>query len=135
HQVTQTRKQQTTEMYQEMFKELGIREAKASHSPALRTTPIFSSSFSHHHHFAGKSVLTVDSFSKDQLHELFNLAHRFRTCVAKEKPLERADGMVEIPVENILKGKVMASVFYEVSTRTSCSFAAAMQRLGGGVIY
>ncbi len=29
----------------------------------------------------------------------------------------------------------MASVFYEVSTRTACSFAAAMQRLGGRVIY
>ena len=29
----------------------------------------------------------------------------------------------------------MASVFYEVSTRTSCSFSAAMQRLGGRVIY
>lgn len=26
-------------------------------------------------------------------------------------------------------------MFYEVSTRTSCSFAAAMQRLGGAVIY
>lgn len=29
----------------------------------------------------------------------------------------------------------MASIFYEVSTRTSCSFSAAMQRLGGKVIY
>lgn len=29
----------------------------------------------------------------------------------------------------------MASIFYEVSTRTSCSFAAAMERLGGRVIY
>lgn len=28
----------------------------------------------------------------------------------------------------------MASIFYEVSTRTSCSFSAAMQRLGGAVI-
>ena len=28
----------------------------------------------------------------------------------------------------------MASMFYEVSTRTSCSFQAAMQRLGGGVV-
>ncbi|VDM55363.1 unnamed protein product [Angiostrongylus costaricensis] len=28
----------------------------------------------------------------------------------------------------------MASLFYEVSTRTSCSFSAAMQRLGGSVI-
>lgn len=33
------------------------------------------------------------------------------------------------------QGKVMASIFYEVSTRTSCSFSAAMQRLGGRVIY
>jgi carbamoyl-phosphate synthase/aspartate carbamoyltransferase/dihydroorotase len=32
------------------------------------------------------------------------------------------------------QGKVMASVFYEVSTRTSCSFSAAFQRLGGNVI-
>jgi len=28
----------------------------------------------------------------------------------------------------------MASVFYEVSTRTASSFSAAMQRLGGRVI-
>jgi carbamoyl-phosphate synthase/aspartate carbamoyltransferase/dihydroorotase len=38
-------------------------------------------------------------------------------------------------MDEILRGKVMASAFYEVSTRTSCSFAAAMQRLGGRVIY
>lgn len=35
----------------------------------------------------------------------------------------------------MIKGKIMASIFYEVSTRTSCSFAAAMERLGGRVIY
>lgn len=29
----------------------------------------------------------------------------------------------------------MASIFYEVSTRTSCSFATAMLRLGGTVIH
>jgi len=29
----------------------------------------------------------------------------------------------------------MASLFYEVSTRTSSSFGAAMQRLGGSVIF
>lgn len=32
------------------------------------------------------------------------------------------------------QGKVMASMFYEVSTRTSSSFAAAMARLGGAVL-
>lgn len=34
----------------------------------------------------------------------------------------------------VLKGKVMAAMFYEVSTRTSSSFSAAMQRLGGNVV-
>ncbi len=33
-----------------------------------------------------------------------------------------------------LKYRVLASLFYEPSTRTSCSFSAAMQRLGGTVI-
>lgn len=32
------------------------------------------------------------------------------------------------------QGKVMASMFYEASTRTSSSFAAAMARLGGSVL-
>jgi aspartate carbamoyltransferase len=35
---------------------------------------------------------------------------------------------------DLLKGKVLANMFYEPSTRTSCSFMAAMQRLGGAVI-
>ena len=33
-----------------------------------------------------------------------------------------------------LKGRILASLFYEPSTRTNLSFQAAMQRLGGGVI-
>jgi len=34
----------------------------------------------------------------------------------------------------LLKGKIMAAVFYEASTRTNCSFQAAMLRMGGTVI-
>ena len=34
----------------------------------------------------------------------------------------------------VLRGSVLACVFYEPSTRTSSSFIAAMNRLGGGVI-
>ena len=34
----------------------------------------------------------------------------------------------------ISQGMVMGSMFYEVSTRTSGSFSAAMQRLGGAVV-
>lgn len=57
-----------------------------------------------------------------QLHTLFNVAHEMRMMVKKTGSCD------------LLKGKVMASIFYEVSTRTSSSFAAAMQRLGGSVI-
>jgi aspartate carbamoyltransferase catalytic subunit len=35
---------------------------------------------------------------------------------------------------NLLQHRVLANVFYEPSTRTSCSFAAAMSRLGGAVL-
>jgi carbamoyl-phosphate synthase/aspartate carbamoyltransferase/dihydroorotase len=37
-------------------------------------------------------------------------------------------------INHILDGKIIASVFYEASTRTSASFNAAMQRLGGRVV-
>jgi len=35
---------------------------------------------------------------------------------------------------NVLRGKTLACIFYEPSTRTSSSFIAAMTKLGGGVI-
>ena len=37
-------------------------------------------------------------------------------------------------VPPLMRGKMLANVFYEASTRTMCSFAAAAQRLGGGVL-
>ncbi|XP_043538142.1 CAD protein isoform X1 [Chiloscyllium plagiosum] len=75
------------------------------------------------HHYVGQHILSVRQFTKDQLSHLFNLAHNLRLTVQKDRSLD------------LLKGKVMASMFYEVSTRTSSSFAAAMQRLGGSVIH
>src|SRR3972149_1393246 len=33
-----------------------------------------------------------------------------------------------------VKGKILANLFYEPSTRTSSSFTSAMERLGGSVI-
>ena len=35
---------------------------------------------------------------------------------------------------DLLRHRVLANVFYEPSTRTSCSFASAMARLGGSVL-
>ena len=34
----------------------------------------------------------------------------------------------------VFQGKLMALMFYEVSTRTNCSFQAAVQRLGGRTV-
>ncbi|XP_026855840.2 CAD protein isoform X3 [Electrophorus electricus] len=82
----------------------------------LQTSPLL-------HPLVGQHVLSVCQFTKEQMSHLFNVAHVLRLMVQKEKSLD------------ILKGKVMASMFYEVSTRTSSSFAAAMQRLGGSVVH
>ncbi|MFW3146800.1 MAG: aspartate carbamoyltransferase [Thermoplasmatota archaeon] len=52
--------------------------------------------------------------------------------------LDCAKGMVDTASgqkrSNILEGKVMASLFFEASTRTRLSFETAMHRLGGSVI-
>jgi hypothetical protein len=69
----------------------------------------------------GHSVLSVQQFNRAFLHQLFNLAHDLR-MFSQRGPLD------------LLRGMVMGSIFYEPSTRTSCSFTAAMQRLGGTVI-
>lgn len=84
--------------------------------PHPQTSPLL-------HPLVGQHILSVRQFSKEQMSHLFNVAHTLRLMVQKERPLD------------MLKGKVMASMFYEVSTRTSSSFAAAMHRLGGSVVH
>mmetsp|Transcript_30549 Transcript_30549/g.73651 ORF Transcript_30549/g.73651 Transcript_30549/m.73651 type:complete len:2104 (+) Transcript_30549:136-6447(+) len=69
----------------------------------------------------GHSVLSVRQFDRAFLHQLFNLAHDMR-MFSQRGPLD------------MLRGMTMGSIFYEPSTRTSCSFTAAMQKLGGTVL-
>lgn len=72
--------------------------------------------------WAGRHVLNVSQFGKNDLHKLFEVAQEMRTMVSR------------VGQYDLLRGKVMTSLFYEPSTRTSCSFQAAMQRLGGTVL-
>jgi len=72
--------------------------------------------------FFQKDILSVSQFSKDDLdyifsraNEMLEMSRRWGTC-------------------DLLKGYTLACVFYEPSTRTSSSFIAAMERLGGKVI-
>lgn len=70
----------------------------------------------------GQDVISVDQFDIDKLRYVFARAREMREMVA------RVGGC------DLLKGSVLAALFYEPSTRTSSSFIAAMERLGGSVI-
>jgi carbamoyl-phosphate synthase/aspartate carbamoyltransferase/dihydroorotase len=74
--------------------------------------------------FFRSNLITVDGLRKDVLHKLFNLAHDLRILVLTDKDLT-----------SLLRGKVIAEMFFEPSTRTQCSFTAAAQRLGANVIF
>jgi len=47
---------------------------------------------------------------------------------------DRAAAITRTPQQQPLAGRILATLFYEPSTRTRLSFEAAMLRLGGGVI-
>jgi aspartate carbamoyltransferase len=70
----------------------------------------------------GQDILTVKQFSRGDLEYAFRVAHEMRIMVER------------IGTFDLLKGKILANLFYEPSTRTSSSFMAAMERLGGAVI-
>jgi aspartate carbamoyltransferase len=70
----------------------------------------------------GKDIISVKQFSRSDLEYIFGVAHEMRVMVER------------VGTFDLLKGKILASIFYEPSTRTSSSFIAAMERLGGNVI-
>ena len=72
--------------------------------------------------FYGQDIISVRQFSRDNLSYIFGVADEMRAIVKR------------VGSSDLLKGHVLASVFYEPSTRTSSSFIAAMSRLGGSVI-
>lgn len=72
--------------------------------------------------FRNKHILTVNQFTRPDLHLLFTVAQEMRIGVSRQGVLD------------ILKGRLLCTMFYEPSTRTSASFDAAMQRLGGRTV-
>lgn len=63
-------------------------------------------------------LIESQQFSKELLFSLF----------------KRADELKGIRTTNSLNGKVLATLFYEPSTRTRLSFESAMMKLGGAVV-
>ena len=70
----------------------------------------------------GRDVVTIADLTRDEIVALLDQARRFELAVASGERLR------------LLDGKILATLFYEPSTRTRLSFESAMLRLGGGVI-
>lgn len=68
------------------------------------------------HPFKGRDLLSIDDLTKEEITEILHTA----ATIGQHKDL--------------LRGSLLASCFFEPSTRTRLSFEAAMHRLGGSVI-
>ncbi|MBN2167565.1 MAG: aspartate carbamoyltransferase [Marinilabiliaceae bacterium] len=66
----------------------------------------------------GKSLVSITDFSKNEILRIVDLAADFEAN----------------PNQKLLDGKVVASLFFEPSTRTRLSFETAINRLGGRVV-
>lgn len=66
----------------------------------------------------GRDIISIKDFPKEELLYLLDLSDK----------LEKED------IPYLLKGNILASLFFEPSTRTRLSFEAAMKMLGGDVI-
>lgn len=67
---------------------------------------------------SSQSLVSIKDYSKEQILRILDLAAGFEAH----------------PNQNLLEGKVAATLFFEPSTRTRLSFETAVNRLGGRVI-
>ena len=73
--------------------------------------------------WVGQSLVSVTQLTPKGFGLLVDISKQMRDLVKRQGGDDR------------LKHKVLATVFYEASTRTSCSFQAAMMRLGGKFLH
>jgi aspartate carbamoyltransferase catalytic subunit len=72
--------------------------------------------------WTGRDIVSIRDLPRPQIDELLKAAESYVPVARGEKR------------RNSLEGKILASLFFEPSTRTRLSFEAAMQRLGGRVV-
>ncbi|NJK97980.1 MAG: aspartate carbamoyltransferase, partial [Bacteroidales bacterium] len=65
-----------------------------------------------------KSLVSISDYSKDDYIRILDIASEFE----------------KNPSQKLLDGKIVATLFFEPSTRTRLSFESAVNRLGGRVI-
>ncbi len=67
-----------------------------------------------------RNLITIDDLSNEEIEAVFSLAGKMSDSINNQT--------------DTCRGKIMASLFFESSTRTRLSFETAMLRLGGSVI-
>ncbi len=70
--------------------------------------------------FKGRDIISLKDFSREEIDYVLKMAHSM-------EPLARTGS-------DLLLGKILATLFFEPSTRTRLSFESAMHRLGGSAI-
>lgn len=70
--------------------------------------------------FKGRDIVSIKDFSREEIDYILKLSEAMEP--------------VAIEGSDMLKGKILATLFFEASTRTRLSFEAAMQKLGGSSI-
>ena len=68
--------------------------------------------------FKNRDIISINDFSKEELLHILKVVRQ----------------MEQKPKSNLLKGKILATLFFEPSTRTRLSFSSAMEQLSGEVI-
>jgi aspartate carbamoyltransferase catalytic subunit len=70
--------------------------------------------------FQGRDIASIEDFSREEINYIIDVSRRMESLVTQGSDL--------------LKGKILANLFFEPSTRTRLSFEAAMLKLGGNTI-
>jgi aspartate carbamoyltransferase catalytic subunit len=70
--------------------------------------------------FEGRDIISIKDFSKDEINYVFKVAKNMEPLAVKGSEM--------------LRSKILATLFFEASTRTRLSFESAMHRLGGSTI-
>ena len=70
--------------------------------------------------FEGRDIISIKDFSREEISYIFKTAKSMEPSAAKGSDL--------------LRGRILATLFFEPSTRTRLSFEAAMHKLGGSTI-
>ncbi|MGB9915095.1 MAG: aspartate carbamoyltransferase [Candidatus Bathyarchaeales archaeon] len=70
--------------------------------------------------FKGRDIVSIKDFSREEINYILNISQSMEPLASKGS--------------DMLKGKILATLFFEPSTRTRLSFETAMLKLGGAVI-